>query len=380
MTNFFLKSLTSLLVMSMCISCTPEPLDLEVDDRFGALPSNPLSPIRNPDSPEKTKLGKLLFWDPILSGNKDVACVTCHHPSHGYAEQLDFSIGVGGVGLSAARRNGTIVKRNSQTILNTAFSGITADGYYSPEMAPMFWDNRNQSLEEQAIEPILSSEEMRGERIAKEAILDTVVIRLKKIPAYVSLFEAAFGEHSITAENLGKSIAAFERTLIANQSRFDQYAAGDPNALSSFEIRGMMNFIETGCANCHGGPMFSDFELHVLTVPDNDKLNILDDGDGSFAFRTPTLRNLDITSPYMHNGVFSTLEEVLEFYDEAADASQNPNVSSAQRDKKLRQLQLNDDEVSSIIAFLRSLNDNDFDAEIIKAVPSGLNPGGNIDL
>ena len=380
MTNSLLKSLTLLLVVGICISCTPEPIDLNVDNRFGSLPSSPISPIPNPYSSEKVKLGKLLFWDPILSGNKDVACVTCHHPSHGYAEQLEFSIGVGGEGLSASRRKGTIVKRNSQTILNSAFNGITAEGYYNPEMAPMFWDNRNQSLEEQAIEPILSAEEMRGELIPKGVILDTVVQRLKEIPAYVALFEAAFGQHAVTAENLGRAIAAFERTLVANQSRFDQYVAGDPDALSSLEIRGMMNFIETGCANCHSGPMFSDFELHVLTVPENDKLNLLDDGDGSFAFRTPTLRNLDITPPYMHNGVFATLEEVLEFYDEATEESQNPNVSSGQRDEKLRQLQVDDDEVSSIIAFLRSLNDNDFDAEIIKAVPSGLNPGGNIDL
>ncbi len=380
MTNSLLKCLSVLLAVGTCISCTPEPIDLGVDDRFGALPATALTPIQNPYSPGKVELGKLLFWDPILSGNKDVACVTCHHPSHGYAEQLEFSIGVGGQGLSALRRNGTIVKRNSQTILNTAFNGITSDGYYNPEVGPMFWDNRSKSLEKQAIEPILSAEEMRGVQIPKEAILDTVIQRLERIPVYVALFEEAFGEHAITVENLGRAIAAFERTLITNQSRFDQYAAGKPNALSSFEIRGMMNFIETGCANCHSGPMFSDFELHVLTVPENDQLNILDDGDGSFAFRTPTLRNLGITSPYMHNGVFSTLEEVLEFYDEAADASQNPNVSSAQRDEKLRQLQLEDDEISSIIAFLKSLNDDHFDAEIIKEVPSGLHPGGNIDL
>ncbi len=361
-------------------SCTPEPIELNIENRFGQLPATALTPIQNPYSPEKAQLGKLLFWDPILSGNQDIACVTCHHPSHGYAEQLEFSLGVGGVGLSDSRRNGTVVKRNSQTILNTAFNGLKAEGNYTPELAPMFWDNRNTSLEEQAIEPILSAEEMRGHQISKTAIMDTILARLQSIPTYVTYFEAVFGENGITAENLGRAIAAFERTLIANQSRFDQYAAGNPNALSSLELRGMMNFIETGCANCHGGPMFSDFELHVLTVPENGKLPLIDDGDGTFAFRTPTLRNLDVTAPYMHNGVFSTLEEVLEFYDDAVDESQNPNIPSERRDEKLRQLELNDDELSSIVAFLRSLNDNDFDAEIVKEVPSGLNPGGNIDL
>ena len=123
---------------------------------------------------------------------------------------------------------------------------------------------------------------------------------------------------------------------------------------------------------------FSDYEMHVLTVPENDKLKILDKGNGDFAFRTPTLRNLGMTAPYMHNGVFETLEDVLQFYDDVDEDSQNPNIPSALRDEKLRQLQLSDDKVASIIAFLDSLNDKNFDTEILKEVPSGLPPGGNI--
>ena len=141
----------------------------------------------------------------------------------------------------------------------------------------------------------------------------------------------------------------------------------------------MMNFIEAGCAECHSGPMFSDFELHVLTVPENDKLNEIDFGDGNFAFRTPTLRNLSSTAPYMHNGVFQTLEEVLEFYDEVDDSSQNPHIPSSARAEELGRLDLPDDQVSSIIAFIKALDDPHFDKSIPAQVPSQLKPGGNIE-
>ena len=177
---------------------------------------------------------------------------------------------------------------------------------------------------------------------------------------------------------MGRAIAAFERTLISNNSRFDQYARGDVGALSSLEIRGMINFSEVGCDNCHNGPMFSDYELHVLGVAENKKLNTPDDGDGTFAFRTPSLRNLALTAPYMHNGIFKTLDEVLEFYDDVDDEIQNPNITTSSRDEKLNRLKLQDDKVASIIAFLSALNDEDFDRTVPTSVPSKLNPGGNI--
>ncbi|MEO1450149.1 MAG: cytochrome c peroxidase [Bacteroidota bacterium] len=359
-------------------ACTPEPIPLTGEDRLAPLPEIPLSPPDNLPNPDKILLGKMLFWDPILSGKKDVACVTCHHPQDGYAERLDLSLGVGGNGLSASRIQGTLVKRNSMTILNTAFNGINAYGDYDPETAEMFWDNRSQSLEEQAIQPILSAEEMRGAHIDEEAILDTVVQRLAAIPTYRALFLNAFGDDSITVDHIGKAIAAFERTLIANQSKFDRYMRGEPSAMSSLELRGMTNFIQVGCAACHNGPMFSDFELHVLTVPENPKLAEPDSGDGAFAFRTPTLRNLELTAPYMHNGVFETLEEVIDFYDDVDAESQNPLIPSSDKDPELSNLNLADDKIASIIAFLNCLNDEDFDKEVPQSVPSQLPPGGNI--
>jgi len=371
-----------LVAIIMLESCSPTPIELGVENRFGNLPNLPIHPSDNPYSLEKVKLGKNLFWDPILSGNKDVACVTCHHPENGYAENLELSIGVGGVGLSRFRQNGTLVKRNAHTVLNTAYNGIDASGTYFAETAPMFWDNRNNSLEEQAIQPILSEEEMRGTMITVGAIIDTIIIRLNNIPYYKNQFETVFGSEGITEENIGKAIATFERTLTANNSRFDKFANGDKNALSSLELRGMMNFTEAGCANCHNGPMFSDYKLHVLAVPENDKLLTPDNGNGKFAFRTPTLRNLELTAPYMHNGVFGTLEEVLNFYENfeggEGESNQNPQVLESELDKKLLNLQVDDNKIASIIAFLNTLNDNNFDSEVPSEVPSGLNPGGNI--
>ena len=360
-------------------SCAPEPLDLGIENQFGQLPETVLHPLDNIPSPEKIALGKLLFWDPVLSGNKDVACVTCHHPNNGYAEQLDLSLGVGGEGLSENRMNGVLMERNAPTILNSAYNGIDETGSNVPENAPMFWDNRVHSLETQAIQPILSAQEMRGDDISEEAILDIILSRLRSIPEYNRRFAEAFGENSITEENLGKAIASFERALVSNNSRFDQYAKGNRSALSSLEIRGMLNFSQVGCANCHNGPMFSDYELHILTVPDNEKLSTPDDGNGEFAFRTPTLRKLGLTAPYMHNGVFPSLEEVMAFYDDVDDESMNPNVASSQRDDKLNQLDIPDDKVASIIAFLNTLNDEGFDKSIPVEVPSGLVPGGNIE-
>ena len=183
-------------------------------------------------------LGKLLFFDPILSGAQDVACATCHHPDNGYAEFLDISIGVNGSGLGSRRvfnqpNDIPFVKRNSNTVLNTAYNGIDIGNRYEPEKAPMFWDMRVESLEKQALEPIKAFEEMRGHGYSEEDVLEVVVARLVAIPEYQLLFKSAFNENdAINATNLGKAIAAFERTLVTNNSRFDQYMRGDKDAIS----------------------------------------------------------------------------------------------------------------------------------------------------
>jgi cytochrome c peroxidase len=353
---------------------------------LGALPAAALAPSDNPTTPEKIELGRFLFYDPILSGDKDVACASCHHPEFGYAESLEISIGVNGRGLGRSRAfqsPNTIpfTKRNAHTLLNTAFNGITAGGKYRPEQAPMFWDLRVEGLEAQALEPIKALEEMRGLNHGEEAILEEVVRRLQAIPAYQELFQAAFGgEEPVTAKNLAKALAAFERSLVTPNSRFDQFVRGDKDALSDLEQKGLQAFLKAGCAGCHSGPMFSDFELHVLGVEDHEQLPGPDAGkDGSFAFRTPTLRNLRFTAPYMHNGTLPTLRRVMEFYEDlAGKPPRNPLLNREQLDPLARGLKLEFKELRLIEDFLNSLNDPDFDRKMPDQVPSGLPVGGNI--
>ena len=355
--------------------------------RITALPKNIKSPKNNPTSPEKEALGKLLFFDPILSGNKDVSCATCHHPNNGYAEFLDISIGVNAKGLGSKRKFNTpndipFVKRNAQTIINTAFNGIDASNEYDPEQASMFWDDRVKSLENQALEPIKAFEEMRGHGFAEAEILQIVVDRLKGIPEYQKLFALAFEEEkAITISNLGKAIAAYERTLVTNNSRFDQYMRGDMNAILISEKDGFELFKKVGCANCHNGPMFSDYKMHVLGVPTNNKLSIVDAGVmDTFAFRTPTLRNLRFTAPYMHNGSLKSLKRVLEFYEDISNGKvRNPNVPKERFDPFVRELKLSVKEMSLIISFLNTLNDDSFNKDIPETVPSGLHVGGDIE-
>ena len=349
-----------------------------------ALPEGVRHPATNPSDARKVELGRLLFWDPILSGRKDVACATCHHPEFGYAENLDVSIGVNGRGLGSQRRfdvpnNIPFAKRNSQTILNVAFNGIDASGRYDPATAPMFWDLRVVSLEAQALEPIESFEEMRGDAYSEAEAVDAVTARLASIAEYRTLFNRAFGgPRPVTAENVGKALAAFERTLNANNSPFDRYVRGDLTAMTSEQIRGMEQFDRAGCANCHSGPMFSDFKPHVLGVPDNSRLPASDAGiASSYAFRTPSLRNLRATAPYMHNGAFQTLPEVLRFYRNGRRRPQNPNVQRDALDPLLAQVNVGRGR-PEILEFLNALNDDGFDKQIPTRVPSGLRPGGNI--
>lgn len=364
------------------------PIRQEDDiSQLAALPTDVPTPSDNPTTPEKVALGRLLFFDPILSGHKDVACATCHHPEFGFAESLEISIGVNGRGTGSKRDFSSpgkipFVKRNSQTILNTAFNGLTLTSSVDASNAPMFWDLRAKSLENQSLEPIKSFEEMRGHRYSEEAALDSVVNRLKKIGEYHQLFQEAFGKtEPITAQNLARAIATYERTLTGGNSRFDQYMRGDENALSINEIDGMQVFLKSGCAKCHNGPMLSDYKVHALGVPDNEKLPQSDAGvDNQYKFRTPSLRNLRFTAPYMHSGKIKTLEQVLEFYEDlAGDKIRNPLVGKEQIDPIIETLKVDFKDISLIVEFLNTLNDEHFDRTVPKRLPSGLKVGGNLN-
>ncbi len=338
----------------------------------------------NAASVETIALGKALFWDPILSGKKDVACATCHHPANGYADNLDLSIGVNAVGLGANRHflspnTFSFVKRNSQTVLNTVFNGMDANGNYNPATAPMFWDSRVKSLELQSVEPIKALEEMRGNAYSEAVALDSVVARLKKIPQYQQLFQSAFGNaQAINVTNMGIAIASFERTLIANNAPFDRYKRGETTAMTALQIQGMNAFQTVGCANCHIGNMFSDYQLHVLSVPDNAKNAKSDAGNGTYAFRTASLRNLRLTAPYMHSGVFRTLDDVVRFYGRIAGGnSQNPNVNVRNIDARIRNVRVRNHQ-DALVAFINALTDDNFDKSVPTSVPSRLSVGGNI--
>ena len=252
----------------------------------------------------------------------------------------------------------------------------------------MFWDRRTRSLETQALEPIKAFEEMRGFAYAEDVAVDSVVARLQANTEYVALFEEAFGpDEPISAEQLAEAIAAFQRSLVAMNSPFDRFRAGDSTALTPQQQRGFQEFDDAGCDRCHRGPMFSSYDLHAEGVGENPQLSEPDEGAGRFRFRTPSLRNVALTAPYMHNGMLATLEDVLRFYDNGR--SENPNVvnrrrtdgdgSVARLSRSFRRVRdMSDQEMQDIVAFLGALADDDFDKTIPARVPSGLPPGGLI--
>lgn len=369
-------------------ACQPTDRVVDPEEDFGALPLTVRDPADNPRSPEKIALGKLLFYDPVLSGDRDVSCATCHHPQFGYADGRDLPIGVGGEGLGSARRFRSpggnapndipLTKRNAPTLLNVAFNGMDATGGYDPVTAPMFFDLRAQSLEAQSLLPIAQFEEMRGHAFSEASALDSVLARLRAIPAYRSAFRSVFdGANPVTAANLGKAIAAYERTLLANNAPFDRYRRGNRSAMTDAQKRGMVLFIQNGCNACHNGPMFSDYKPHVLGVVDNEKLRAIDKGrNDTYAFRTPTLRNVALTAPYMHNGKHASLNDVLVFYDGVKRGDPlNANVQISQLDSLLRP---NATRSADLIQFLHALTDDSFDKSVPARVPSGLAVGGKI--
>ncbi|MGH7555497.1 MAG: cytochrome-c peroxidase [Longimicrobiales bacterium] len=370
----------------------------------------------------KEELGRLLFWDPVLSGHKDIACATCHHPDFAYTDGRDLPLGTGSHGLGPARASGRnnripVVPRNAPSLVNVAFNGLDdrrgqgqrnrrgredfgaiagALDEVDPARAPMFWDRRTRSLEAQALQPLGVREEMRGDAYPEDVAVDSVLARLRSIPEYVRLFQEVFGAGtSIEGPRVAEAIAAFERSLIAVNSPFDRYLAGDFNALTAQQRRGLESFQRADCDECHDGPVLSDFDLHAEGVAENRKLAQPDTGDGRFRFRTPSLRNVALTAPYMHNGTLANLEEVLRFYDRGR--SENPNVVDfrgrrergtrgpnvdrgvARLDGDFRGVSdMSEQEMQDIIAFLESLTDPDFDRTVPARVPSGLPPGGRI--
>lgn len=346
--------------------------------RLEPLPERAPEPEDNRSTPEKISLGRLLFFDPVLSATQAVACATCHHPKFAWGDGRAIPLGVGGIGLGPRRvpaENSGVesLKRNAPSLLNVGFNGIVAGRMPDPKSAPMFWDAREQGLEAQVFHPLRSSGEMRGNHGDASGALEAATGRVRQISEYRTLFSRAFPESrgdAVSAANLAKAIAAFERSLVAADTPFDRHLRGNGPALTASQERGLKVFQSAGCVHCHGGPMFSDFKLHFVGAPDSSP-------DGRREFRTPTLRSLRHTAPYMHNGSVRTIDEVLAFYDQLADTASETldggdRASQPPLDPLLRHLKLAPEDFPDLKAFLEMLSDDGYDRTVPPSVPSGL--------
>jgi cytochrome c peroxidase len=293
---------------------------------IGPLPAYVPIPAANVNYEQKVNLGKQLYFDGRLSKNGAISCAFCHNPGTGFADARQFSIGA----------FGTAGGRQAPTVYNTGFNPL------------QFWDGRAGSLEEQAIGPIHNPVEMAETH-------QTVVPKIAKIPGYQKQFQLIFGG-GVSLQHIAEAIAAFERTIVSQNSSFDKYVMGNKEAMSESAVRGMELFKgKARCILCHNGPNFTDNQFHNLGVPQE---GLLKEDLGRFvvtrmdrdkgAFKTPTLRSITETAPYMHDGVFKTLEEVIEFYDKGGGA--NPHLSS-----RIRSLNLTDGEKQDLIEFLKAL-------------------------
>lgn len=322
----------------------PVSYELEIPDW---LPKMEI-PADNPMTEAGVKLGRRLFFDPILSIDGTVACDNCHFPEKAFVDNENFSVGV----------NGAIGKRNSMSLANV--------GFYSNGL---FWDGRSKTLEDQAFIPVEDHLEMNDS-------WENVEQKLQTHQDYPTYFREAFGievPSELTRDLVVKALAQFERTLISGNSRYDRIVEAndlDAGFPTDSEERGIRLFFfelsqsaeHPGCSHCHGGPLLTDNRYlnngidTVQTLKDFDDLGrgaitgrINDNGK----FRVPTLRNIEFTAPYMHDGRFETLEEVVEHYSSGGHFAAN-------LDANIRPFTLTEQDKTDLINFLKMLSDTDF--------------------
>jgi parallel beta-helix repeat protein len=331
--------------------------------RWPEMPQRTDNSITDAKFARRAALGRLLFYDPVLSAKNDISCATCHHPDLGYSDGRGRAMGEGGKGLGPERAGGRVIRRGAPTLWNAAFN------------ATQFWDGRAKDLEDQAKNPITAPEEM-GETDAN------LSSELATLPEYQSWFDQAFGGHmgsSINLLNVTKAIAAFERTQLTSRSPFDRYVAGDRSALTLSQRRGFDAFRsgQARCFECHSLPAFTSPNFKVIGVPKLDD-EAEDRGRGDTgggpgmkgAFKVPTLRNVALTAPYMHNGRFQTLDEVLDFYSKGGGPGMG--VPTPNLDDKIRPITLTYQQRLDLIAFLNALTDESALADSPRRVPSTL--------
>jgi cytochrome c peroxidase len=382
-----------LFTISSCTKDDETPVDNSLDDLISMLdleiPLEVDHPIDNPTNASKVELGRFLFYDPIIGGEKDVACATCHHPDFGYSDGRDLPIGVNGSGLGPDRTENTgglnlnapidLVPRNAPTVINAAYNGLTSSNGYDATESPMFWDSRMSGFEDQCQGPPSSRSEMKGDAYIEDVAMDSIIARIAQIPEYVQLFSDCFGTSGITVENCSYAMGAFERSIIATNSPYDQYIKGDNSALTTEQKKGLILFCgKARCTQCHVGPMFSDYHMHVVGIADNPSHpDGTDKGlDDEYKFRTQTLRNISQTGPYSHSGMYLTLKEMVGHM--ASGNSDNVHIAPNMLDVDFSARNLTDEEIDQIVAFLEALTDDSYDKVIPASVPSGLPVGGNI--
>lgn len=298
---------------------------MSVPDIGPLLPPVPV-PTGNGRHAAKIELGKQLFFDGRLSRNNKVSCAYCHVPGSGFSDPHPTSLGV----------DDLIGGRQAPTVLNTAFSPL------------LFWDGRAKSLEEQVLGPIQNPIEMAE-------TLEHLVVKLRTVKGYRRQFRNVFGAE-ISPQGIANAIAAFARTLISTNSAFDQYSLGNKQAMNQAAIRGMALFKgKARCILCHNGTNFTDNQFHNLGVPqvgplkvDIGRYDVTRRERDKGAFKTPTLRSILETAPYMHDGVFLSLEEVIEFLDKGGGV--NPILSPL-----MKPLGLTQEEKADLLAFLEAL-------------------------
>lgn len=314
----------------------PEPYIISAPENLGK--TVPF-PEKNPFTREGVLLGKKLFYDPVLSGNNKISCATCHQLQKAFTDGFD---------LSTKGISGNALHRNAPTLQNLAW------------YKGWFWDGGAKDIESLNFGPIKHKDEMGQD-------LDELVSELKNKSEYAQLFKAAFPGDSISILSITRALAQFERTLISANSRYDKYVRNEGGKLNQEELEGLSIF-QQKCSSCHATDFFTDFGYHNngldSTFPDNFEAiawgrgRITEKPEDIGKFKTPTLRNIALTAPYMHDGRFKTLNEVLEHYNSGVknSATLDPVL---QRSGKLG-IPLSETEKKRIIQFLNTLTDPEF--------------------
>jgi cytochrome c peroxidase len=285
-------------------------------------------PSKNKYTPEKAELGWLLFFDKRLSSDATLSCASCHQPENGFTDGRAVSTGLRG-------QKGA---RSAPTLFNCAWIG------------DLFWDGRSKSLEKQMVEPLTNPIEMGNN---EQSLLTT----LNGIPGYVSRFKKVFGEDKITLDQVAKAMATFERTIVSGNSPYDRFKAGDKNALTDLQQEGMETFFsnKARCDSCHEGLNFTNGKYANIGFgmdkpkPDMGLYNVTKQESDQGAFKTPTLREIAHTGPYMHDGSLATLEEVVEHYDKGG-------VKNTWLHQDIKPLHMTPREKKGLVEFLKALS------------------------